>query len=233
VRTEERSVFVGHIGAGLALKRVAPRANLGVLLLGALFADVLLWVLVLAGFESVVVPADFRTVHYFTFVFPYSHSLVATLVWTSLAGAAVWLLLAPGFPRRGLVALAIALAVLSHFALDLVVHVPDLPVASDQSPKLGFGLWRSMPVALAVELLLAAAALVVYLRAVPLSRGRAALVIGLVVVTGALTALGPYASAEPPPAAAIAGSSLVTLTLVVLLGFWVEGRVGVAGRKPG
>ena len=226
-------MFVGHIGAGLALKKVAPRANLGVLLLGALFADVLLWVLMLAGVESVVVPADFRTAHFFTFDFPFSHSLVATLVWASLAGAAAWLFLAPGFPRRGLVALAVALAVLSHFVLDLIVHVPDLPLASGQSVKLGFGLWRSMPVALALELFLAAAALVVYLRAVPLSRGRAALVVGLVVVAGAFTALGPYASAEPPPLATMAGSSLVTLALVVLLGFWVEGRVGVAGRETG
>jgi hypothetical protein len=115
--------------------------------------------------------------------------------------------------------------------LDLIVHVPELPLASDQSLKLGLGLWRSMPAALALELAIAVAALVVFLRAVPLSRGRAALVIALVVITGALTALGPYAPGEPPPAATIAGSSLVTLALVVLLGFWIEGRVGGAGRE--
>jgi hypothetical protein len=224
-------VFVGHIGAGLALKKLEPRANLGVLLLCALFADILLWVLVLAGVESVIVPADFHTMHFFTFIFPFSHGLVATLLWTTLAGAIAWLLLGPGFERRDRMALAIVLAVLSHFVLDLIVHVPELPLASDQSLKLGLGLWRSMPAALALELAIAVAALVVFLRAVPLSRGRAALAIALVVITGALTALGPYAPGEPPPAATIAGSSLVTLALVVLLGFWIEGRVGGAGRE--
>lgn len=224
-------MFVGHIGAGLALKKLEPRANLGALLLGALFADILLWVLVLAGIESVVVPADFHATHFFTFVFPFSHGLVATLLWIALAGAIAWLLLGSGFERRDRMALAVALAVLSHFALDLIVHVPDLPLASAQSPKLGLGLWRSMPAALAVELVIAIAALVIYLRAVSLSRGRAGVVIALIVITGALTALGPYAPGEPPPPATIAGTSLVTLTLVVLLGFWIEGRVGVARRE--
>jgi hypothetical protein len=66
---------------------------------------------------------------------------------------------------------------------------------------------------------------------VSLSRGRAALVFGLVLVTGALTAVGPYMSTEPPPPATIASSSLITLAVVVLLGFWVEGRIGVPRRE--
>ena len=32
---------------------------------------------------------------------------------------------------------------LSHWFLDLLVHTPDLPLWSDTSTKLGFGLWNS------------------------------------------------------------------------------------------
>ena len=45
-------MFVGHLGAGLAVKAAEPRWNLGVLFAAALFADLLLWTLVLAGVES-------------------------------------------------------------------------------------------------------------------------------------------------------------------------------------
>jgi len=33
--------------------------------------------------------------------------------------------------------------VLSHWFLDLLVHTPDLPLWSDASTKLGFGLWNN------------------------------------------------------------------------------------------
>lgn len=47
----EESVFLGHFGLGFAGKRVAPRVSLGALFLGVQFADLLFWVLALAGIE--------------------------------------------------------------------------------------------------------------------------------------------------------------------------------------
>jgi len=45
--------------------------------------------------------------------------------------------------KNNSVALVVALAVFSHWLFDLIVHTPDLPLWSDASPKLGFGLWNS------------------------------------------------------------------------------------------
>lgn len=217
-------MFVGHIGAGLFAKRFEPRLNLGALLFAALFADLLLWVLVVLGVESVGVPATAGAGRFFTFDFPVSHGLAASVLWSALAAAAGWFAVAPGAARRWKLAAALALAAFSHFVLDLVVHVPDLPVLGPESPKLGLGLWRHMPVALALELALAAGALLLYLRGTRLSRARSFLAAGTVAVAAALTAAGPYLPGAPPPPAMLALSSLATLAVVIALGFAVEGR---------
>jgi hypothetical protein len=53
--------------------------------------------------------------------------LLSTLVWP-VGFALLWRAFRPP-QRRSVEALIVGLAVLSHFALDRVVHVPDLPVA--------------------------------------------------------------------------------------------------------
>ncbi len=217
-------MFVGHLGAGLAVKAVEPRWNLGLLFAAALFADLLLWTLVLAGVESVGAPVQSEGARILTFAFPYSHGALASAGWTLAAAMLGWISAGPATPRRARLACAIAIAVASHFLLDLVVHVPDLPVAGGDSAKLGLGLWRTMPVALAIELALAAAALVVCMRRLNLSRWRRALLVAVVLVAGILTVAGPYLPGEPPPAPALAASSLATLVVIVVAGFVVEGR---------
>jgi len=54
--------------------------------------------------------------------------------------------------------------VVSHFILDGLVHVAGLPILGESSPKLGLGLWRNMPVELALETLLTLGCVVLYLR---------------------------------------------------------------------
>ena len=78
---------------------------------------------------------------------PYSHSLAGALVWSAAAG-----LLAVGFGRQQ-AAPWIALAVFSHFVLDVPMHTPDMPILGDSSPKIGLGLWRHRDLALAAELI--------------------------------------------------------------------------------
>ena len=79
-------MFASHVGAALALKRAKRRVNSGVPILAVLLLDVLLWLFVLAGLEQVIVPADYASRHYVAFVFPFSHSLAASFVWSILAG---------------------------------------------------------------------------------------------------------------------------------------------------
>ena len=75
-------MFVGHLGVGLTLKKIEPKINLGILFFASLFIDFLLGLFVLAGLEQVIVPNAYSQLHYLNFSFPYSHGLLAVVIWS-------------------------------------------------------------------------------------------------------------------------------------------------------
>jgi hypothetical protein len=180
-------MFVGHLGAGLAAKRLAPRLDLGSLFLAAMLLDVLLWTFVLLGLEEVHVPATFgEEAHYLTFTFPYSHGLVAGLAWSAVA---LGVTRARGWSAG--TGLVVAATVFSHFFLDVLVHVAGLPVLGAGSYRLGLGLWRHTKLELAVECALGALGWWIYLGSPRAARGAARWGLGAVVaVCALLTAAG-------------------------------------------
>jgi hypothetical protein len=209
----------GHLGAG-SLKGRCKSVTLGALFFAALLLGVVLWVLVLSGVEAVRVPAEYRTTADITFDFPYSHSLVGSVVW-SLFGAEACMLLWRNSPARTLTALVVVAAVFSQFVLDWLVHIPELPLSGNDSPKFGLGLWRNRPVAWCVEDVLSFTGLWFYLRAVQMTQIRKTVLI-LVMLLG----MGQARQAPPPTAAQMASSSLITILLLVGLGFWIDRRAG-------
>lgn len=141
-----KSMFIGHFGVGLALKRAAPAVSLGTLFLAAQFIDLLWPLLLLMGVERVEIapgnngpPLDF--VHY-----PISHSLLMVILWGLLFGGSYWLL-----RRNKVAAIVCGVAVVSHWFLDLLVHHPDLPIAPGSEQYVGFGLWHSLWGSMLVE----------------------------------------------------------------------------------
>jgi membrane-bound metal-dependent hydrolase YbcI (DUF457 family) len=217
-------MFAGHVGAALAIGRAQRRVNVGVFVLAALLLDLVLWVLVLLGWESVAMPADFASTHQPQFVFPFSHSLLAGVAWSVLAALLAWVC----YPRlahdRVWAALLLAAAVFSHWLLDALVHAPELPLAGNTSMKVGLGLWNAMPVALAIEAVIALAGLALFIAGAGLSRARkiALALLSLVILTG--TVAGMTVAAAPPSIAAMAWSSLGTIALVCLLAAWIGRR---------
>ncbi len=147
-------MFIGHFALAFAAKRAAPRASLGTLFAAAQFVDLLWPTLLLTGMErvriapgiTVVTPLDFE--HY-----PFSHSLLAVAGW-ALAFGLVYALLRGGWKVAGRAALVLAALVLSHWLLDALVHRPDLPLWPGGGMRVGAGVWNSLPLTLAVELVL-------------------------------------------------------------------------------
>src|SRR5215510_6417010 len=148
-------MFAGHLAAGLVLKKMERRLNIGWLFFAALFHDFLLGILVLLGLEQVHIPTNFAQTHYLTFTFPYSHGLAASILWSLLGYGVTYALLSKWSPsERKQAGLAIGLAVFSHFVLDWIVHIPEIPLLGESSLKIGLGLWNNLPLSLTLEALL-------------------------------------------------------------------------------
>ena len=210
-------MFLAHFGIGFGAKAAAPKVSLGTLFLAAQFIDLLWPTLLLLGIERVNIlaggtqhpPLDFA-------YYPYSHSLLAVIVWAALFAAVYYVIRRS---RTGTVVLGIA--VVSHWLLDLIVHYPDLPLYPGDSPLLGFAVWSSPMVALALELSIFALGMWLYLRTTRAidATGRWALW-SLVVFLMAIN-LGNAFGAPPPSVTALAWVGQAQW-LLVAWGYWVD-----------
>jgi hypothetical protein len=211
-------MFIGHFAVGFGAKKAAPEVSLGTLFLCAQLADLVWPNLVLLGIEHFeirpgitrVTPLDFTD-------YPYSHSLVAALVWSILA-AALYLVV-----RRGLVRAAAVVGVLvaSHWVLDVASHRPDMPVTLSGSTKLGLGLWNSLPATMAVEFTLFFLGVMLYLRATTpkdnIGRYALASLIAFLLIINVMNLFGP-----PPPSVNAVAWSAQAMWLLVAWGYWVD-----------
>jgi hypothetical protein len=214
-------MFAGHIGVALALSRAERRVNPGVLILAALGLDFILWTFVLLGWESVVIPANFAGTHQPEFVFPYSHGLLAAVVWSLLVAVATLAWYRPLKAAALRAALFVAMAVFSHWLLDALVHGPEMPLLGANSSKIGLGLWNSMAAALFVEALITLAGLWLFVSSANISRGKKAGLVVLTSVTLVFTVVGMTVAPPPPSVATMAMSSLLIIVVVCALAGWL------------
>ncbi|OLD56070.1 hypothetical protein AUI46_02620 [archaeon 13_1_40CM_2_52_13] len=141
-------MFVGHFAIAFLLWRLFPQVPLPVVLIAVSFPDLLWSLLVPAGVEKVRINPDSPLQKFIVFEkFPYSHSLVLGSVWSLPVG-----LLIAGLLNTRLVVPVFVAGSASHWLLDTVVHLKDLPVLGfDGDRKVGAGLWKRGPVAFVVE----------------------------------------------------------------------------------
>jgi hypothetical protein len=206
-------MFIGHFALGFAAKRVVPRVSLAMLLVAALFADILWPVLVLLGFEVVRIAPGNTAFTPLEFVsYPWSHSLVLLIVWGVCVGVGYRSIFGG---RRTFIVLAAL--VVSHWVLDWVTHAPDMPLYPG-GPKFGLTLWNSVPGTMAVESVMFAAGVYAYAR----STGSSDRIghWGLVALTATLAVIyvaDSLAGAAPPSVRAIC---IVALAAGVLFPAW-------------
>jgi hypothetical protein len=209
-------MFLGHFGLALATKRVAPAASLGTTVMAAQWADGIWPVFVLLGIEraeirpgiTVVTPLDFVS-------YPYSHSLVADIAWAALF-AVVYATLRKDWRT----ALWLAALVLSHWVLDVAAHRPDMPTWPG-GPKLGAGLWNSLPATLVAEFALFGAGAWLYGRATTArdTMGNVLLwtFVAMLTLIYVMAVFGP-----PPPSERALALSGLAGWLFVAWGYWID-----------
>ncbi|MGH8231332.1 MAG: hypothetical protein ACRESY_05875 [Steroidobacteraceae bacterium] len=218
-------MFIGHYGPAFGLKGAARPIPLWLLFVGVQWLDVLWALLVLAGVEKLrIIPGFTQGSPLDLYYMPYTHGLPGAIVCSLVFGALVagWLRV----QRLRVFAVACA-AAFSHWLLDLVVHVPDLPLY-DNHAKVGFGLWRHVRISASVEIVLVLLGAWLYARAVPARRAGADR--WLWAFAALLVLLEVYNTLAPPPreAAGMAVTALVAYALLALLAALVDRARGTS-----
>lgn len=208
-------MFVGHFGVAFASKKAAPRVNLAVAILASQFIDILWPILVLAGVERVRVVPGLMKVSAFDFVsYPWTHSLLMSIVWGVIFGGVYY-----AIRRDGRAAMILGAIVVSHWVLDFVTHRPDLQLAPGLVGKYGLGLWNSRIGTYLVELAIYIGGVVLYLRATRaldrIGRWGALAYVALLLVSYIASLQGP-----PPPDVKTGLVSMLMATPVLLAWAW-------------
>ena len=216
-------MFLGHYGAALALKRVEPKVSLGTLFVAVQLADLLWGVFLLLGWEHARIIPGYTPVTPFEFLdYPISHSLVAALAWGLAAAALYYSWPTRDTSRHWQAAALVGFAVFSHYPLDVLVHVPDLPIAGNDSPKLGLGLWNHPTVTMILELTFLAAGVLVYVlrrsQRHPVRAGRLSLLLLLLLGTYFGSQFGPL----PTSMKVVAVSDIVFLLVIAWMAAWAD-----------
>jgi hypothetical protein len=208
-------VLVGHVAVGFLAKRIEPGLSLGLCLLAALLADLLLFVFVIAGIERIEFGSGAGAAQFLHAVnIGYSHSLVMGVVWAGLLAGAYYVL-----RHDTRAATILAVGVLSHWALDVISHQPDMPLAPGVSTVLGFRLWSSIPATLAIEGGFWIAALIVYARMPARRRSGSWIVLAGGAILLTLAWIGNIAGPPPSNPRIAPVSSLIFFMLVVAWGY--------------
>ena len=227
-------MFLGHYGVALALKRAEPKLSLGTLFVAAQLADLLWGAFLLLGWERVRIDPGYTAVTPLQFLeYPISHSLVGMTIWALIGAALYYSWPTRDTSRHWQAAALVGLAVLSHFPLDMVVHVQDLPLWGQDSSKVGLGLWNNPAATVLVELGALAAGVAVYVafrsRRHPVRPGRLAGLLLVLVAVYLVNLFGP----PPPSVTAIAVADIVGLLLLAAFAAWAARSATPAALSPG
>lgn len=207
-------MFIGHWAPALAASAASRKAPpLGLLFIGAQLIDWAFFGFLLLGWEhmrfspgiSAMNPMDLYDM-------PYTHSLLGAAAFAGVVWALRSLIV-----RDKIGALIGAAVVLSHWLLDLLVHVPDLTLAGSP-PKLGFGLWNHPWIEMPLELGITFGALWWYVRARRPAVGRVAV---LALVLLALQGINWFGPVEPEVTAGTSIIAFFAYGLATLAAWWM------------
>jgi membrane-bound metal-dependent hydrolase YbcI (DUF457 family) len=210
-------MFIGHFGAGFAGKKIEKSASLGTYFMAAQWIDLIWPILLLMGIEKAEIKPGVTTVTPLDFThYPFTHSLFGVIVWALLFGMIYFII-----KKKSRTAIILALLVLSHWFLDLFVHIPDLPIFPGASIKVGLGLWNSFAATLILEGLIFVVGVFLYYKSTK-SKNKTGTysLIGLIVFLVAMyvsNLVGP-----PPPSIEMIGIVGNAQWLIVLWGYWID-----------
>ncbi len=151
-------MFLGHYALALGARRSTPRTSLGVLFAAAQLPDLLWPLFLILGWERIGPGTSGFLSISFTY-YPWSHSLLLVIGWSVIA-ALIYFVITRDLRGSSFV----ALLGVSHWLLDYVTHLPDLPLYP-RGPLVGLGLWSSATGTVVIEGLMWIAGIAMYVKA--------------------------------------------------------------------
>jgi len=207
-------MFIGHFAPALVVAARPKAAGLGTLFVAAQLVDIGFAALLIPGVEAMrIVPGITAMNPMDLYHMPFTHSLLGASLWAAAFGSIVGAL-----TRRRAAAVGAALVVVSHWFIDLFVHIPDLTLFGTP-PKLGLGLWNYPAVAMPFEILLIGGALFWYARRTqaPSGNWRLWILAALLALFQAIDWFGPK---EPIYSSAIPATMLTAYAVLALAATW-------------
>lgn len=144
---------IEHMALGMALKPIAPKANVISLMVAAEILDLLCIPFYFLNPQSIAL----------------THGLFMACFWSILFGLLAYLIY-----REKKTSLVFAFLILSHWVLDFITHpmtfifpnqtTPDLPLLFDGSMKVGLGLYKTLPGIIISNIVLCGTAITIYIR---------------------------------------------------------------------
>lgn len=213
-------MFIGHWAPALAVAARPKAPALGVLFIAAQLVDWAFFGLLIAGVEhmrfspgiSAMNPMDL-------YHMPFTHSLLGSVIFGGGVAVVIWTL-----TRDKTAALLAGAVVVSHWFLDLLVHVPDLTLTGSP-PKLGLGLWNYPMLEMPLELGITFGALWLYVRAKRPASLRVGVLAGVLLLLQAVNWFGPV---EPEVTTGTSVLAFVAFGLATLAAWWM----GKSATKP-
>jgi hypothetical protein len=218
-------MFLGHYGVAFALKRAQPKLSLGTLFVATQLLDLLWGIFVLLGWEHAAIVPGITAITPLEFLnYPVSHSLVGALAWSVVATACYYSWPTRDTAHHWQAAAVVGVAVFSHYPLDVLVHLPDLPIMGNDSLKLGLGLWNRPVATMVAELLVFGLGVAVYLalrsKRQPVRPGRLVVLVIVLLGTYFTSIYGP----PPPSMTAVAVSDILFILVIAALAAWADRR---------
>ncbi|MEJ2193251.1 MAG: hypothetical protein P8X73_00135 [Ignavibacteriaceae bacterium] len=210
-------MFIGHFGVGFAGEKIDKAASLGTYFIAAQWVDLIWPILLLLGIEKVEIEPGISVVTPLNFVYyPFTHSLLGAIIWGGLFGLVYFLI-----KKKLRTAIILGALVVSHWLLDLIVHIPDLLLVPGLDIKVGIGLWNSLVGTLLVEGLIFAAGVYLYLKTTKAKNKTGNFALWGLILFLVLIYIGNLFG--PPPdsvqAIAIVGNAQ---WLIILWGYWID-----------
>ncbi len=186
-------MFIGHYAPGI-LGASTGKIKLWQAFVGAQLVDYAWATLNLLGIEKTRIIEGFTEANPLDLYYmPYTHSFGMSIIW-AVMGACLFGLIFRKQAKEG--AILFGLVVMSHWFMDLIVHVRDLPIWFG-TQKYGFGMWNHRMASFSFEIVIFALAMAVYLRKTSaINKMGKIWPVVVIVFMGALQVMGNFG---PPP----------------------------------